>query len=182
MLFRDTCIFGQISLLWLQCKTSYAWPRIVFGSINFKKKSWSLVLPKGKRMQNIGGQNLKNKFLVQPFVHHSAITQENDCWLSHSDHLYRWYPTPDQQWGKIGQASLLHSWLTLGLVFVTSPISPAFPNFWTWSSPGWIPLGKCKWLWRPKTKPYLWQKAQSRQWTPPGKYSMNRLIWSVDED
>ena len=37
-------------------------------------------------------------------------TQENGCSLSQSDHIPRWYPFPDQEWGIIGQTSLLHNW------------------------------------------------------------------------
>ena len=37
-------------------------------------------------------------------------TQENGCWLPQSDHIHRRYPFPDQEWGIIGQASVLHSW------------------------------------------------------------------------
>ena len=40
-------------------------------------------------------------------------TQKNGCWLSLSDHIHKWYTfqtTPDQKWGIIGQANLLHSW------------------------------------------------------------------------
>ena len=41
-----------------------------------------------------------------------ANTQENSFWLPHSDHIhmYMWHPYPDQEWGIIGQATLLHSW------------------------------------------------------------------------
>ena len=37
-------------------------------------------------------------------------THENGCWLPQSDHIHRQYPFPDQEWGMIGRASVLHSW------------------------------------------------------------------------